>query len=214
MTLATAAVPSTAHMSEASARSLTDEIRETLTVAYDKLVDAWRGRADLALGYESWDAYCAAEFTEARMLRPTHEQRLEIVATMRSEGMSTRAIASALGVGHKTVARDIKSSPVSDDTPAPVTGIDGKTYTQPESEPETVEAEIVDDPKPRATPRRALTDQFFDAAHDLTKIVDRIERLAHDDRFTRNADQVAVKHRSDLTRAADVLADVLRRLPN
>jgi len=107
MTLATAAVPSVAHMSEASARSLTDEIRETLTVAYDKLVEAWRGRADLALGYDSWDAYCASEFTEARMLRPTHEQRREIVSQMRSEGMSTRAIGSALGADHSTVVRDL-----------------------------------------------------------------------------------------------------------
>lgn len=125
-----------AHMSATSARQLTDEIRGNLTVAYDKLVDAFKGRADLALEYESWDAYCAAEFSEARMLRPTPEQRREIVASMRGEGMSTRAIGSALGVDKGTVRNDLRdstgeSSPV--DQPDTVTSLDGRQRpaTQP-----------------------------------------------------------------------------------
>lgn len=218
------------HMSATSARRLTDEIRDTLTVAYDKLVEAWHGRADLALGYESWDAYCGAEFTEARMLRPTPEQRREIVAVMRGEGMSTRAIGSALGVGNKTVHRDLDEATVSDDTEEqtgtePVIGLDGRERpaTQPRSEPEpdedVVDAEILDESEPQpepATPRpnrRAITDEFFDVSYDLSKVINRIGRLAADDRFPRNTEQIAAKHRSDLLRASDVLADVISQLP-
>lgn len=210
----------TPHMSAASARRLTDEIRATLTVAYDKLVEAWHGRADLALGYESWDAYCGAEFTEARMLRPTPEQRREIVAVMRGEGMSTRAIGSAIGVHHDTVAEDVKKSAVGN--PTPVTGTDGKTYTprpEPEPDEDVFDAEVIGEPEPQpesAAPRsnrRAITDEFFDVSYDLSKVVNRIGRLAADDRFPRNAEQIAAKHRSDLLRARDVLADVISQLP-
>jgi|GEM_PF-4584148 len=80
----------------------------------------------------------------------------------------------------------------------PVTGIDGKTY------PPTT---------PRPRPRRAITDQFFDAAFDLTKTVDRIDRLVNDHRFPQNAEKVATKNRDDLLRARDVLDDVLTRMP-
>lgn len=122
----------------AEARELTDEIRQTLRVGHDLIVKAFVGRAWTALGYESWDTYCAGEFSEARMVRLDREQRREIVAEMRQAGMSTRAIASGLGVGNKTVARDLAS--VSGDTddeestdafasverPTTVTSLDGR----------------------------------------------------------------------------------------
>jgi IS30 family transposase len=52
---------------------------------------------------------------------------------MRAEGMSTRAIASGLGVDNATVHRDLAR--VADATPdaaaaQPITGQDGKTYRQ------------------------------------------------------------------------------------
>jgi len=180
-----------AHMSAASARSLTDEIRQTLTSAHDKLLDAWRGRADLALGYDSWDAYCAGEFAGQRMVRLDREQRREIVASMRAEGMSTRAIGSALGVGHQTVQRDLPTGPHGPVNEAPVVGVNGKTYTPRQPEPAVVEAEIVDDPEadgrdedappstPRATPEaqerhdkdRAERQQREDHSRDLARVV-------------------------------------------
>lgn len=67
---------------------------------------------------------------------------------------------------------------------------------------------------PRATPRRALTDQFFDAAFDLTKITERIDRLVNDDRFPQNAEKVGAKHRPDLLRAVELLSKALDRLTN
>ena len=88
------------------ARELTDEIRQTLTLGHDLLIRAFTGRAWTALGYATWDAYCAGEFSEARMVRLDREQRREIVAEMREAGMSNRAIASGLGVDERTVRRD------------------------------------------------------------------------------------------------------------
>ena len=83
----------------------------------------------------------------------------------------------------------------------PVTGIDGKSYTRPEPK------------SPRATPRRSLPDQFFDAAYDLGKKAESIHRLISDDRFPQNAEKVAAKHRNDLLRARDLLEQVINALP-
>ncbi|HLS50048.1 MAG TPA: hypothetical protein VK024_08640 [Actinomycetaceae bacterium] len=82
-----------------------------------------------------------------------------------------------------------------------ITGMDGKTYTRPEPR------------QPSAPKRRPLTDQFFDAFYDLTKVTERIDRLTEDDRFPQNAEKVAAKHRSDLLRAKDLLEQVINRLP-
>jgi hypothetical protein len=46
---------------------------------------------------------------------------------------STRAIAPIVGASFKTVARDVEA--VSNDTPSPVQGMDGKTYTRPATQP-------------------------------------------------------------------------------
>jgi hypothetical protein len=195
-------------LTAAEARALTDRIRGTLTIAHDLIASAYTGRAWVALGYESWDAYCAGEFTEARMVRLEREQRREIVASMRSAGMSTRAIASGIGVDQKTVVNDLRSGEESSSPEqghrVDVIGQDGKTYTPPPSRPT---------PAPSAPQRRALTDSFFDAVFDLGKVLDRVIRLTEDDRFTRNAQQVAAKHRSDLLKHYEGLAGVLALLP-
>ena len=83
--------------------------------------------------------------------------------------------------------------------PKPVLGTDGKTYAVA--------------PKPAVQRRRPLPQAFWEAAFDLTKVTERIERLAADDRFPQNADEVAAANRNDLARARDVLQDVIDRLP-
>ena len=69
-------------------------------------------------------------------------------------------------------------------------------------------------PAPTAPRRRPLPDAFFDAAHDLRKVTERIERLSDDDRFPSNAEQVAARYRNDLLRAIDALQGVVNRLPS
>lgn len=205
-------------LTAAEARALTDRIRGTLTIAHDLIASAYTGRAWVALGYESWDAYCSGEFTEARMVRLEREQRREIVAELRHAGMSTRAIASGLGVARNTVKDDLRQvdqvdPPASAPTPTPITGQDGKTY-QPRFSSSPV---VPDEPtpassRPTAPQRRPLPDAFFDAAYDLGKALDRVVRLTEDDRFTRNAQQLAAKHRGELLRHHEALARVLALL--
>jgi hypothetical protein len=225
--------------SEATARALTLALRQSLTVSWDLLVEAYQRRAWAALGYESWDAYTDAELGETRLRLP-REQRREVVASMTEAGMSSRAIGSAIGVSYKQVQRDRAGTNVppvdepidaeivdepdafadkiarelaaSDEHyaeqatssvgPEPATsvlGTDGKTYTVPPKQP-----------APRRSP---LPDAFWRAAYDLSKVTERIERLADDDRFPRNAEEVAASHRNDLIRAIDALQGVVNRLP-
>lgn len=91
------------------------------------VIRLYEGRAWLAKGYPDWDALMAAEIP-SRVQLPRPERR-EVVGRLRAEGLSTRAIASAVGVDHSTVVRDITATgadaPV--ERPDTVTGLDGKT---------------------------------------------------------------------------------------
>lgn len=99
----------------------------------------------LELGYDSWNALCDAEFG-VRLALPQDERR-EAVKELRSAGLSTRAIGSALGIGNGTVRRALGSrapNGAREGQPArPVAGLDGKVY--PPHRPTPV-------PKPREKP--------------------------------------------------------------
>lgn len=57
-----------------------------------------------------------------------------------------------------------------------------------------------------STPRRRpITDVANDVLFDLTKAADRVRRLIEDDRFNRNADQISLRHKSDLIRVRQTL---------
>ena len=72
------------------------------------------------------------------------------------------------------------------------------------------DAEVV---APR-TMRRPLVDGFRSAALDLDRVAGRISRLARDDRFTKNADQISHSYLHDLIRARDALQCVIDQLPS
>lgn len=102
-------------LTRAGARALTAEIRaamrnviEWASTAVDLIERAWAMRADTALGYESWDAYCRAEFAALREIRIPTDVRPEIVAALAEAGMSTRKIGSALHLADQTVRADLK----------------------------------------------------------------------------------------------------------
>lgn len=220
-----------ATLQEANARA--ERIRqglESYAVLREDLAAAYLARDWHALGYESWDRYVEAEFTAARLALPREERR-ELVAYFREQGMSTRAIAAATGVSREQVRRDTNVSPAAE--PSNVVGIDGKTYTPRQAEPEVVDAEIVEDqtlppitaeeiaelrevetrPQPDSQARRRpITDQSRDAGWELRKAIERIERIAADDRFTRNKNEVAAHLRGHLINAVEVCQDLLDRL--
>ena len=139
----------------------------------------------------------------------SREWRQEVVAELTSgeKPMSNRAVATALGVEHKTVAADraaqVGNSPhlpepqpgiidaeIVEDTTEPeqekVTGADGKTY--PARQQQT------------KTRRRPLPDAWKDALYDLEKVSHRVLRLAEDDRFPTHADALRKPSYADLSR--------------
>lgn len=79
---------------------------------------------------------------DRRHLSP--QQRREIVAELREQGHSLRAIAGAVGASKDTVQRDLAQPGVSRETPGTVKGSDGKSYPAtkpPRPTPADVQAE-------------------------------------------------------------------------
>lgn len=119
------------------ARELTNEIRHRLDGLLPLIKQAFERRADLALGYESWQAYCTAELNDVRV--PVGD-RPAMVAELRQVGMSQRAIAGSLGVSQPTVLNDLRRASDQDlsvEAPARVTSLDGRERpaTQPPKAP-------------------------------------------------------------------------------
>jgi len=181
------------------------------------LLDAARAASDhAALGYASWTAYIAGEFSDSLAGLNTALRR-EVVGTLTETGMSSRTIAEVTGVSHSTVVRDhrqvVHDAPPAPDGPRPasefkamvaevdassrrVTGRDGKSYSATPSAP-----------RPRRRP--PLPDSYGTTVRDLGKLVDRLERLHADDRFKVNRDTVRQFNRGDLTRRTDQLRRIL-----
>jgi len=137
-------------LTEVEARALIDGMRADVADLGDRIEIAYIGRAWAALGYPSWDLLCEREFPSLR-LRIPREQRAEQVQSLRSAGLSTRAIGSALGVGKSTVDRDLAGVPDGPPDAAPVTGQDGKTYqplTHTPSPPAPAPAESTSNSQP------------------------------------------------------------------
>lgn len=197
---------------EQQARALTDRIKVAVEGTWLLIQEAYTSRAWAALGYDTWDAYCTAEFGETRLRLP-REERQEIVASLRDSGLSARAISAATGVSEPTVRRDLSGASFD----APVIGRDGKTYTVTR-EPEIVDAELVDErarPEPPKQKRRPLPEAFSDAGHDLTRAAERLARLTEDDRFAKNRETThrqvpellgALEHTTRLVTAMDLPA--------
>lgn len=114
------------------------------------------------------------------------EQRREIVAALRANGHSLRAIAGAVGTSQTQVARDLEASGVTEVTPDEVHGKDGKRY--PSRRPPIVVVPPVLQPDKPISPEemQAILDEL-DEAHgdDLTEeIVDQTVEENRDSKRT------------------------------
>lgn len=79
-----------------------------------------------------------------------------MVALLRGQGMSTRAIGAATGVSYDTVQKDLAGD--RNLSPKPVTGLDGKTYTRSEPKPkDIVDVEVIEEPTEQPCPHCAGT---------------------------------------------------------
>lgn len=117
-----------------AAEELTRKIRVELVSAYSLIVEAFKSRAWATLGYDSWDAYCQGEF-EGMSLQPPRNERLQVIQSLREAGMSSRAIASATSLSQSMVTRELSKNQgapgeSNDSAGMPITGLDGKTYSQ------------------------------------------------------------------------------------
>lgn len=125
-------VPALSSSEREEAEELTRKIRVELVSAHSLIVEAFRSRAWAVLGYDSWDAYCQGEF-EGMSLQPPRDERLQVIQSMREEGMSSRAIASATNLSQSMVTRELSrsqgaSGESNDSAEMPIIGLDGKSY--------------------------------------------------------------------------------------
>jgi hypothetical protein len=175
---------------------LLGSVAETTEKIVSLIEVAEAGKAWRALGYDSWTAYVAAEFTGA-LEGLARAERIPITAKLSTTGMSTRAIANVVGVSVGTAHNDVVVAGVQElNTSQKTIGTDGKTYPRPATflpsgKPDARTTEALGRqlppvrPKPR---RRPLPDQYKNAVYDLEKAVDRLARLQSDDRFDPGGD--------------------------
>lgn len=109
-------------MGVAEAKEFVEYIHGVQDEGPRRVIDAYRRRAWLALGYSSWADMCDGE--DLRLPR-------ELTPELRAGGLSIRAIAAVQGVAVGTVHKDVESgvqSGQANRTPGPTTGLDGKSY--------------------------------------------------------------------------------------
>ncbi|MFP1155538.1 hypothetical protein ACK280_26220 [Mycobacterium sherrisii] len=83
-----------------------------------------------------------------------------------------------------------------------ITGVDGKNYS-------STKPHAAKQPK-----RKPITDAFWVAYYDARKKIERLARLAEDDRFCRNGEELARRNLADLQRARQQLDEVIAALQN
>ena len=186
-------------MSADEARRVTDRIRlllgsitEATTKAIALIEQAEAGAAWQALGYDSWPAYVVAEFGDA-LAGLARAERIPITAKLSEGGMSTRAIATVVGVDHSQVVRDqqvVQSAP-----PEVVTGLDGKSY--PRRKPTAADARAIGEAippikRPKVLPYR---ESYLRALDRLDQAVTELQRLHHDRELARVLDAQATSAR-------------------
>lgn len=135
---------SPADMDAVEAKEFVDYVHSVQDEAPRRVIDAYRRRAWIALGYGSWAGMCDGE--DLRLPR-------EVTSELKAGGLSIRAIASVTGVGYGTAQRDAGSGdPASQEngSPAPTVGLDGKSYGTPrDPDPESDDtAPLWDEPDP------------------------------------------------------------------
>lgn len=109
------------------ARQIVARVRAGVDTVRVDITRLHQGKAHVALGYASWDSMCDGELG-IRLALP-RDDRVALVTDLRDQGMSTRAIGSALGIDHTTVMDDARRG--GNPPPAEITGTDGKTYIPP-----------------------------------------------------------------------------------
>lgn len=218
-------------------RLMATTINDGLSKLYELVEAAKASSIHLTLGYPSWTAYmvdaCKVE------IKLDRDRRRELVGWLSGEGMSQRAIADVVGISKNTVTSDIgqvsqSGTPeedvddlaaalvalpaeqftvavdaiidggVKEHAPA-VRGLDGKTYPRAQPRPEPP-------PTPKKPRRKPITDQATTAGWELRKAVERVKRIADDDRFDRHIETLDGQLGRHLVYAVEILQPIIDRL--
>jgi hypothetical protein len=111
------------------AEAITSRILAGANVIWGLIADAYQRRAWAVLGYETWDEYLDGEMGGAPLSLP-REKRKEAVVSLRGAGLSLRAIASATGTNHQTVANDLAEVKAEASTSEPAGAVEELDSTQ------------------------------------------------------------------------------------
>lgn len=94
---------------------------------HDLILQAWKGQAWIALGYEpgmaGWKRCCEEHFS-ADAVRMTAQQRTDLVLSFNPGEISNRALAATLGVNEKTIRKASRNG--SREKPKKIVSADGK----------------------------------------------------------------------------------------
>lgn len=112
------------------AREHCDRMRQHLDAGWQMFIEAYQRRADVALGYPSWEAFCNNELGEIRPSLPVGMRR-EAVAEMTRAQMPTRAQAAVLGISQTTVVTDQRASEQNRSEPRTVIANNGSVRPVP-----------------------------------------------------------------------------------
>lgn len=138
---------------------LFDELTELLTQARD-------GEIHKALGLKSWTAYVS---DAVNLEVPQREDRKALTLFFSGQGMSQRAIATALGVSQKTIDRDLEGETT--ESGATVTSLDGAERPKNgKAKPEVdyIEAEVVEPPEESQSDEPMTAADIVEAFNDET----------------------------------------------
>lgn len=190
----------------------------------ESMADSWAGALPLireaidreafrALGYRSHGDFIADRFGNA-LSKLGMDLRREVTRELSDAGLSTRAIASATGVSHVQVAKDIRAgvNPVNTSVigepragltevpeiadPVSIDQSTGEIIDAPRVEEHTVtektkvttgiDGKEYKRPASRAPQRKPLIDEVRKARDEIYSGISRLQAVVEDDRFTNN----------------------------
>lgn len=115
-----------------TAEQRAQQIRDGLTTVWNLLLDAYAAEDWKALGYASWETYCAGEF-QGRIPRLAKSERGGVVQDLADHGMPIKAITAATGVARNTVRKDLRTDEQEPEggqnDPAPMTREEAEALT-------------------------------------------------------------------------------------
>ena len=130
------------------------------------------------------------------------ESRREICNHLRDEGLSLRAISSAIGYDKHTIASDLAANFKSGGFPPP-----SKQMSRSRDASPVPKTNIGNSSKHADPP-----DRFWKRATDLCKMVDRMAKIADDGGFCSYRERVREASLRDLLRARSTLDEVIAKL--